>query len=117
MGGNTVKNILVLIAFAAALVMPVAAQDTLHVKSMHQQTAAEAGATTRYEQQFQYTLVTGTIGNRVYSLQSADNRLSRMEVGQDYPVVKLTGKTVDVQVPGKKHPDTLRFDVQTVEEK
>lgn len=89
------------------------AQATLHVQSVHKETPAENGGD-RYHSIFEHTVVTGTVGNRVYSLESSDNR-SFLEVGQDYPA-KIGKSTADVEIPGKKRPVNIRFDIVTVSE-
>jgi hypothetical protein len=82
------------------------------VKSTHVETPTEHGENSI----FQFTMVVGTIGDKVYSLESADNRLDCLKVGQDFPVVKLDKNHVEIEVPGKKRPINIRFEIKGVAE-
>jgi hypothetical protein len=86
---------------------------TLHVKSVNNETAQEHAAR---HTMFLNTIVVGTIGNKVYTLASTDNR-SFLEVGADYPVRFKNNRDVFVTIPGKKHPIEIFFFVKGEEEK
>ena len=99
----------VLLMGAAAL-----AGDTFHVTAIHRATDQEKTYHTIYSQ----NLITGTVGNRTYTLEQLDGwGAYRFQVGTDYPVVKVTDKTLKLQVTDKKgRESTESLNVVTVQE-
>lgn len=56
---------------------------------------------------------TVTLGDRVYRLETQDNR-GQLEVGQEYQVVKLEKGKMELLIPGKKGTKQISFNVVSV---
>jgi hypothetical protein len=91
------------------------AADTFHVTAIHKATRDNEKT---YSTGFNQNIITGTVGNRRYTLeQLASWGFYHFEVGADYPVVKVNDKTLKVQVTNKKGKEaTESLSVVTVEE-
>jgi hypothetical protein len=91
------------------------ASDVFHVTAIHK---ASRDNEKTYHTPFNQNIITGTIGNKRYTLEQLASRFSfHFEVGKDYPVLKVTDKQVKVQVTDKKgRESTEPLNVVTVEE-
>lgn len=91
------------------------AQDILHITAVHKATRDNEKT---YQTAFNQNIITGTIGDRRYTLeQLATWGFYHFEVGADYPVVKATDKAVKIRVTDKKgRQSTESLNVVTIEE-
>ncbi|MFZ0915151.1 MAG: hypothetical protein WBQ76_15140 [Candidatus Korobacteraceae bacterium] len=102
-------------AMAILLLSAVAfAADTFHVTAIHRATETEK----TYRTAFSQNLITGTVGNRRYTLEQLTSwGFYRFQVGADYEVVKGNDKTLKLRVTDKKgRESTESLNVVTVEE-
>jgi hypothetical protein len=88
------KTLLAVFLFAS-----VVHAETFHITGVKRATEAEK----TYRTSFSQNLVTGTIGNKQYTLeQLASWGYFHFEVGAEYPVVKVTDKSLKLRVTDKK---------------
>jgi hypothetical protein len=111
---HIMKILALILLLLTALVA--SAQDSLHITSIHKATRDDEKT---YSTAFNQNIINGTIGARKYTFeQLASWGFYHFEVGKDYPVVKISDKTVKVSVTDKKgHASTESLNVITVEEK
>jgi len=100
-----------------SLVLPAIAQEpqpTFHLTSVHKARDNEKSYHTAFSQLY----IEGTVGNKKYTLEELDAfGAYHFEVGQDYPVAKISNDTVKLQLPPKKgRPKTTTLNLITVEE-
>jgi hypothetical protein len=86
---------------------------TLHVTAVRLWQPTDAPRVTR---SFETFVVLGTVGQEHYQLQQLKVWGTHLlQVGHDYPILKLKPRSLVVSVPGKKK-DTERLDVTGVSE-
>lgn len=84
---------------AAFLLASMAHAETFHITGIKRATEAEK----TYRTSFNQNLITGTVGEKQYTLeQLASWGFYHFEVGADYSVVKVTDKQLKVRVTDKK---------------
>jgi hypothetical protein len=91
------------------------AADVFHVTGTHKATRDNEKT---YHTSFDQNIITGTIGDRRYTLEQLSAwGAYHFEVGKDYPVVKATDRELKVSVTNKKgKQSTETLNVLTVEE-
>jgi hypothetical protein len=93
------KHLLLALALLAS---PLIAQETqtLHITSTHVATRDQEKT---YRTSFDQNIITGTIGNRVYTMeQLAAFGAFHFQVGSDYAVVKVDDRRIKLRVTDKK---------------
>jgi hypothetical protein len=106
MKGAVTMRILIL-AFVLAQVPAFAQQaDVLHVESSH---LATRDVDKTYHTAFDQKYFVATVGNRRYTLETlAAFGLGHLEIGSDYPVVKITDHAIKIRVTDKKGRETAQ---------
>lgn len=89
------KTLLALLLFASF-----ASAESIHVTSVRLWQPTDAPRVSRVGETF---IISGTLDGKTYSLQQLKTWGTHVvQVGQDYPVVKLSGRTLYVTVTDKK---------------
>jgi hypothetical protein len=95
---------------------------TIHVVSSHAESSSEVSAdnTLRHDpfgNELSYTAYTVQTASRGYVLEISELYRNKVVVGQDYEVKSISGNTMVVLVPGKKHPTEVRAHIKSVSER
>ena len=114
------KKFIFLTIFITILVQVALCQtpNTVHVRSIKTESKEEvsAGMMKGFAGlECVYTAYTVDSGNKVYVLESDDNR--QPEVGKDYEVKSQTRDEMVLIIPGKWHPANVHFHIKSVSEK
>lgn len=103
-------------ALLAALLFSASAfGQTLHVTAVRRWQPTDAPRVTR---SFETFVVLGTVGAEHYQLQQLKMwGVQLLQIGHDYPVLKVDARSLIVSVPDKKgKPESERLDVTGVSE-